>query len=71
VNWVSELLPNDLPPAVREDTRIFFYNYNSYWKRDALHTRLSTLGNELLEHIKTEIRRTEEVRREAGLVRNM
>jgi hypothetical protein len=62
VNWVSEFLPSDLPPAVRKDTRIFFYNYDSYWKRDALRTRLRDLGNGLLEQVKTDIRQTEEVR---------
>ncbi|KAK4667919.1 LOW QUALITY PROTEIN: uncharacterized protein QC764_0111100 [Podospora pseudoanserina] len=48
VNWVSDFLPSDL---FRRDVRLFFYNYDSYWKRDAVHTRLTNLGNELLEHI--------------------
>lgn len=51
MNWVSDFLPNDLPPEVRKDTRIFFYNYDSYWKRDAVYTRLTSVGNNLLEHI--------------------
>ncbi|KAK4661301.1 uncharacterized protein QC763_0115120 [Podospora pseudopauciseta] len=51
VNWVSDFLPSDLLPAVSRDVRLFFYNYDSYWKRDAVHTRLTNLGNELLEHI--------------------
>ncbi|KAK4193989.1 hypothetical protein QBC40DRAFT_344403 [Triangularia verruculosa] len=55
VNWVSDFLPEDLPPAVRRDVRMFFYNYDSYWKRDAVHTRLTHHGNELLEHINGEI----------------
>jgi hypothetical protein len=62
VNWVSDLLPKDLLPTTRQDTRIFFYNYDSYWKRDAVHTRLSNLGNELLEYIKIGIRQSDEVR---------
>lgn len=62
VNWVSEFLPSDLPINAREDTRVFFYNYDSYWKRDALHTRLSVLGDGLLERVRMEIRSTEEVR---------
>lgn len=68
VNWVSEFLPSDLHPTVRKDTRIFFYNYDSYWKRDALHTGLSELGGNLLEQVKTKLRQTEEVRRVGGLV---
>jgi hypothetical protein len=63
VNWVSEFLPSDLPPTVRKDTRIFFYNYDSYWKRDALHTGLSELGGNLLEQVRTKFRQAEEVRR--------
>jgi hypothetical protein len=61
VTWVSDLLPEDLPTEVRNDTRIFFYNYDSYWKRDAVQTRLWNLGNGLLEHISAGIRRSEEV----------
>ena len=62
MNWISDFLPDDLPPTTRKDTRIFFYNYDSYWKRDAVHTRLWNLGNELIEHIHAGIRRSEEVR---------
>jgi hypothetical protein len=71
VNWVSEFLPCDLPPTVRKDTRIFFYNYDSYWKRDALHTGLLELGGNLLEQVKTKLRQTEEVRRVGGLVQGV
>ncbi|KAK3368554.1 hypothetical protein B0H63DRAFT_77770 [Podospora didyma] len=58
VNWVSDFLPGDILPASK-DVRIFFYNYDSYWKRDAVNTRLTNLGNELLEHINGEIRISE------------
>lgn len=62
VNWVSDFLPGDiLPAAGSSDVRIFFYNYDSYWKRDALYTRLTHLGNELLEHINGEIHTSETV----------
>ncbi|KAJ5960017.1 uncharacterized protein N7479_007167 [Penicillium vulpinum] len=56
VNWVSDFLPSDLPPEVRKDARIFFYNYDSYWKRDAVYTRLQSVGTHLLEHIDGQIR---------------
>ncbi|RFN43622.1 protein serac1 [Fusarium flagelliforme] len=52
VDWVSEFLPNDLPAVIQQNIRIFYYNYDSYWKRDAVHTRLANLGDELLEHIR-------------------
>lgn len=61
VNWISDFLPDDLPPEVREGIRIFFYNYDSYWKRDAVFTRLQGVGNNLLQHIDTQIRRSKEV----------
>ncbi|KAK3328706.1 hypothetical protein B0H66DRAFT_596327 [Apodospora peruviana] len=59
VNWVSDFLPADILEATNTDVRIFFYNYDSYWKRDAVHTRLANLGNELLEHINGGIRMSE------------
>ncbi|KXX72981.1 Protein SERAC1, partial [Madurella mycetomatis] len=59
VNWVSDFLPADILAATSRDVRIFFYNYDSYWKRDAVQTRLTNLGNELLEHINGGIRMSE------------
>ncbi|KAK3357792.1 hypothetical protein B0T25DRAFT_499359 [Lasiosphaeria hispida] len=59
VNWVSDFLPDDLFQATRRDVRIFHYNYDSYWKRDAVDTRLTKLGDELLEHINEKIRVSE------------
>jgi len=60
VNWVSDFLPDDFLPATHRDVRMFYYNYDSYWKRDAVHTRLANLGNALLEHIR-DIRASETV----------
>ncbi|KJZ69751.1 hypothetical protein HIM_10862 [Hirsutella minnesotensis 3608] len=62
VNWVSDFLPNDLPPAIRRNARLFFYNYDSYWKRDAVYTRLPNLGSDLLERI-GQVRLSDEERR--------
>lgn len=61
VTWISDFLPDDLPSTARRDVRMFFYNYDSYWKRDAVQTRLWNLGNSLLEHINGEIRLSERV----------
>ncbi|KAH7111469.1 P-loop containing nucleoside triphosphate hydrolase protein [Dactylonectria estremocensis] len=51
VNWVTDFLCEDLPPDIRRHTRVFFYNYDSYWKRDAIDERRSRLGQELFEEV--------------------
>lgn len=65
-----DYLPDDLPETVRRDTRIFFYNYESYWKRDAIDTQLWKLGNRLLEHIRSELHQAEEVSNVSTLSNN-
>lgn len=60
-NWVSNFLPQDIPAALHEEIRVFFYNYDSYWKRDAVQTRLWRLGRGLLDGMCSQIRCTEEV----------
>ena len=60
VNWITDFLPDDIP-EIRQHGRIFLYNYDSYWKRDAVRTRLKKLGNNLLEHINADIRASEPV----------
>ncbi|CAG8376302.1 unnamed protein product [Penicillium salamii] len=62
VNWVSDFLPHDLPHEIRKDVRIFFYNYDSYWKRDAIYTRLSTIANGLLEQIDSKLSQSQRER---------
>ncbi|KJK63773.1 Tetratricopeptide repeat [Aspergillus parasiticus SU-1] len=57
--WVSDFLPDDLSLPGRQDVRIFFFNFDSFWKRDAVQTRLANIGNDLLEHITNTIRRSE------------
>jgi hypothetical protein len=59
--WVSDFLPEDIPAAFHKDVRIFFYNYDTYWKRDAVQTRLPRLGKGLLDHIVSDMRTTDEV----------
>jgi hypothetical protein len=53
VNWVTDFLCDDLPPDIRLHVRIFFYNYDSYWKRDAIEERRARLGHELFEEVTT------------------
>ncbi|KAL8905548.1 MAG: hypothetical protein Q9207_002574 [Kuettlingeria erythrocarpa] len=59
--WVSDFLPQDIPLSFHKDIRIFFYNYDSYWKRDAVPARLRSLGKSLLDRMTSEIRGTKEV----------
>jgi hypothetical protein len=51
VNWVTDFLVHDLDCAHRSTTRVFFFNYDSYWKRDALETRLSSMADKLLSNL--------------------
>ena len=62
VSWITDFLPQDLQPSIREHTRVYYYNHDSYWKRDAIETRLYRLGEGLLQRIRLETRRNEEVR---------
>ncbi|OJJ84728.1 uncharacterized protein ASPGLDRAFT_170633 [Aspergillus glaucus CBS 516.65] len=59
VCWITDFLPEDIPSPQREDVRLFFYNYDSFWQRDAVQTRLYRLGAEMLERIR-HIREKEE-----------
>ncbi|KAE8158938.1 hypothetical protein BDV40DRAFT_307408 [Aspergillus tamarii] len=75
--WVSDFLPDDLSTPDDQDVRIFFFNFDSFWMRDAVETRLSNIGNDLLEHITNTIRQSEACVREqsakygGGKVRNI
>lgn len=68
VTWVRDFLPDDLPPSIREEVRMFFYNYDSYWKRDALDNRLTNLGSALLERIGGGIRKSDAVSNKGDLI---
>jgi hypothetical protein len=59
--WITHFLPDDLPQETLAHTRAFFYNYDSYWYRDALDRRLWDLGERLLFHIGSEIQQCEKV----------
>ncbi|KAB8248713.1 hypothetical protein BDV35DRAFT_403113 [Aspergillus flavus] len=63
-SWISDFLPDDLSLPDHQDVRIFFFNFDSYWKRDAVQTRLANIGNDLLEHITNTMRRSEACVRE-------
>ncbi|KAK2037978.1 hypothetical protein LZ31DRAFT_600019 [Colletotrichum somersetense] len=62
VNWVSDFLPDDLQTAQR-NIRMVFYNYHTYWKRDALDLRLETLGKDFLAELYSKIYASEIERR--------
>jgi hypothetical protein len=59
--WVTDFLVDEIPLASRCKTRIFFYNYDSFWERDAVQTRLWKLAGNMLHHVQQRIRRTAEV----------
>ncbi|KAL4733499.1 hypothetical protein BDV11DRAFT_175643 [Aspergillus similis] len=56
VCWVTDFLPDDISSTERENVRLFFYNYDSYWQRDAVQKRLPGLGKEMLHELQ-EIRK--------------
>jgi len=60
-SWITHFLPEDLPQEALAHTRAFFYNYDSYWYRDALDRRLWDLGERLLFHVGSEIQKCEKV----------
>lgn len=68
VCWVTDFLPQDMPPAVLQDLRVFFYNHDSFWQRDAVQTRLWDLGHNLLNLMSMKMRKTEEVGKIAVLI---
>ncbi|KAG9648244.1 purine and uridine phosphorylase, partial [Aureobasidium melanogenum] len=51
VNWVTEFLVHDLYRTDQFTPRVFFFNYDSYWKRDALETRLCSMADKLLSSL--------------------
>lgn len=61
VTWVSDFLPDDLHHLEAGDIRLYFFNFESFWKRDAVQVRLATIGNDFLEHMANSIRRSQEV----------
>ena len=61
VCWVTDYLPEDLSAIVGQGVRLFFYNHDSFWKQDAVQTRLSDLSNALLNRISSTIKTTNEV----------
>ncbi|KAL4938709.1 hypothetical protein BDV06DRAFT_200264 [Aspergillus oleicola] len=49
--WVTDFLPEDIPSPERENVRLYFYNYDSYWQRDAVQVRLPELGEDMLDRL--------------------
>ena len=61
--WIADFLPDDLPEYLKAGTRFYLYNYNSYWKRDAVATRLARMSGEMLTNIRHQIERPSGVRK--------
>ena len=51
VYWVNDFLAPDLVSKGRRGIRLFYYNYDSAYYRDASEKRLQDLGNQLLLRI--------------------
>jgi hypothetical protein len=52
VNWVVDLLPDDIPRDICPSVRAFFYNQETGWFVDASQRRLLELGENLLYQMK-------------------
>ncbi|OQN95497.1 hypothetical protein B0A48_18369 [Cryoendolithus antarcticus] len=52
IAWIEDILPYDLPRGIRPSIRIWYYNYDSYWKRNALRTRLKHTGDDFRSRLK-------------------
>ena len=51
IYWVKDFLAADLAAAGYEGIRLFYYNYDSAYYRDASEKRLQDLGDQLLSRI--------------------
>jgi len=46
-SWIEQLLKKDLPPSLKSSTRMFYFNYESFWAYNSSGTRLRQYGAEL------------------------
>jgi Putative serine esterase (DUF676) len=53
LNWVTQFLPEDLKPDVRDCARLFLYGYNSRWMDNAPVVDVHSLGRRLSVTIET------------------
>lgn len=50
--WITDLLPDDLKAeGLNKHVRLFTFNYDSFWMREANSTRLAELGRILLQEL--------------------
>lgn len=61
VCWITDFLPEDLSAVVRNDTRFFFYNHDTFWQKKSPKSRPKTLGTTLLGKIDSDILGTKNV----------
>ncbi|KAJ5160872.1 uncharacterized protein N7482_007876 [Penicillium canariense] len=60
VRWIRDFLPDDILPTHRDNIRVFYYNHDTYFWRDAPQSDLETLALAMLSRIKSQIRRNEQ-----------
>ncbi|KAH6705334.1 hypothetical protein BKA61DRAFT_147868 [Leptodontidium sp. MPI-SDFR-AT-0119] len=61
VDWIIHLLPQDLQPQNLKSSQLFYFNYDSYWFRDALESQIDDLADKLIVDLSN-------LRRSAGKV---
>ncbi|KAF1949041.1 hypothetical protein CC80DRAFT_430074, partial [Byssothecium circinans] len=61
VCWVADFLPEDIPDEIRKNIRIFTYNYDTYYKKDAVHTTIENAAQNFLSQLNS-IRQSERSR---------
>ena len=49
--WISDFLPYDMPPETLRNVRVFQYNHDTTWQKEAHQTALVGLGNDLMHDI--------------------
>lgn len=57
-NWVTELFLPSIPDELSKSTSVYFFNYNSYWVRDALVFRTKHISDDLLGHLAVSLKKS-------------
>ncbi|TKX20812.1 tetratricopeptide repeat-containing protein 12 [Elsinoe australis] len=57
IRWIEDYLWEDLSLSVKQSIRIFYYNHDTYWKRDSASARLSSVAEDLLFEVKQHLHR--------------
>jgi hypothetical protein len=61
VNWVRDFFWKDLPQEWQDNTRLFFFNHDTWWEKDALYDGLDEVATKFLEGIHKKFKTTDNV----------